>query len=78
MSENAFSAMSRQLIELFVHILTNNFVADPLRLWQQHSKSMSEYIFYNRRRLINIAALQLSDSEIQNWTLANTLGLPYW
>lgn len=32
MSENAVTAMPRQLRELFVHIITNNSVADPLRL----------------------------------------------
>lgn len=72
LEENAISAMPRQLRELFVHILTNNTVADPLRLWTEHWKIMSEDILYNRRILTNNHTLQLSDSEIQNWCLAGT------
>lgn len=72
MSENAHTAMPRQLRELFVYILTNNTVGDPLTLWQEHWKCMSDDILYTRRRVTNNSALQLSDSEMQNWCLAGT------
>lgn len=70
LSENAHSATSRQLRELFVHILTNNTVADPLRLCVEHWRSMSEDVLYNRRRLTKNSSLELTDTEIQNWCLA--------
>lgn len=70
LQENALSAMPRQLRELFVHILTNNTVDDPLRLWTEHWKSMSEDILYIRKRLTSNSSLRLIDSEIQNWCLA--------
>lgn len=69
MSENAVHAMPNQLRQLFVHILSNNQVADPLRLWKQHWVSMSEDILYSKRRSTNNINLQLSESEIQNLTL---------
>lgn len=75
LSENAVSAMPKQLRELFVHILTNNSVADPLRLWQNHCHSMSEDILLNIRRLTNNDTLQLSESEIQNLTLTGIIFL---
>lgn len=73
--ENALSAMPRQLRELFVHILTNNTVVDPLKLWIEHWKSMSEDMLYNKQRHTNNYTLELSDIEIQNWCLAGTLSL---
>lgn len=76
LQENALSAMPRQLRELFVHILTNNTVADPLRLWTENWKSMSEDIVYNRRRLTNNSTLHLTNDEIQNWSLAGTFMKP--
>lgn len=69
MSENVVSAMPRQLHELFVHIIPNNSVADPLRLWRKHCHSMSEDVLLNTRRLTNNDNLQLSESEIHNLTL---------
>ena len=68
--------MPRQLRELFVHILTNNTVADPLKLWTENWKSMSEDIVYNRRRLTNNSTLHLTNNEIQNWSLAGTFYQP--
>ena len=70
MTENASHAMPSQLRELFVHILSNNTVADPLRLWEKHWESMSEDILYSRRRLTNNMELRLSRSEIRNIALA--------
>lgn len=66
MSENAVFAMPRQLRELFVHILSNNQVADPMKLWEKHWQSMSEDILYSKRKMTNNINLQLSDSDIQN------------
>lgn len=71
MSENAVHAMPYLLRQLFVFILSNNQVADPLRLWNQHWKSMSDDVLYSRRRKAGNLSLQLSDSDIQNITLAS-------
>lgn len=70
LTENTLSAMPAQLRELFVHILTNNTVADPLRLWQSHWKGMSEDILYGRRQITNNPNLQLSEAELHNLTLS--------
>ena len=70
MIENADHAMPSQLRELFVHILSNNTVADPLKLWEKHWESMSEDILYSRRRFTNNMELRLSQSEIHNLALA--------
>lgn len=69
MSENAVHAMPQQLRELFVHILSNNQVADPLKLWEQHWVAMSDDILYSKRKMCNNVRLQLSESEIQSLTL---------
>lgn len=42
MSENTIHAMPYQLRQLFVFILSNNQVADPLKLWQEHWKAMAD------------------------------------
>ncbi|XP_074352599.1 uncharacterized protein LOC141691739 [Apium graveolens] len=70
MSENAVHAMPRQLRQLFVHILSNNQVADPLKLWERHWESMSEDILLIRRRITNNNELHLNQSDIQNFCLA--------
>lgn len=75
MSENAVHAMPRQLRELFVHILSNNQIADPLRLWEQHWVSMSEDILFSKRKLADNVHLQLSESELRNITLSGLLFL---
>lgn len=69
LSENAVHSMPRQLRELFVHILSNNQVADPSKLWDQHWESLSEDILYNRSRVTNNLNLQLSQSDIKNLCL---------
>ncbi|XP_074365252.1 uncharacterized protein LOC141706381 [Apium graveolens] len=70
MSENAVYAMPRQLRKLFVHILSNNQVADLLKLWEKHWESMSEDILLTRRRIINNNELHLNQSDIHNFALA--------
>ncbi|XP_074364503.1 uncharacterized protein LOC141705465 [Apium graveolens] len=70
MSENVVHAMPQQLRQLFVFIFSNNQVADPLKLWEQHWKSMSDDVLYNRRRLTSNTNMQLADSDIKNFTLA--------
>ena len=56
--------------ELFVHILTNNSVADPSKLWEQNWKPVSDDILYKRRLDWNNLTLQLSEMDIYNYTLA--------
>lgn len=73
MSENSIHAMPSQLRQLFVFILSNNQVADPLKLWNQHWKAMADDVLYSRRKASGNINLQLSDSDIQNITLAGEL-----
>ncbi|XP_074366848.1 uncharacterized protein LOC141707539 [Apium graveolens] len=70
MSENAVHAMPCQLRQLFVHISSNNQVADPLKLWEKHWESMFEDILLIRRRNTNNNELYLNQSDIQNFSLA--------
>lgn len=69
MSESAAYMMPCQLRELFVHIISNNQVADPLRLQEQHQVSMSDDILYSRRQMANNMNLQLDKAEIYSLTL---------
>lgn len=70
MLENVAHAMPCQLRHHFVHILSNNQIADPRKLWQEHWSSMSEDILYSRRRLSSKNDLQLRESDIQNLSFA--------
>ena len=70
MAENAHSSFPHQLREMFVNILANCSVSDPLALWNAHWRCMSDDIVLNRRRATNNNDLQLSESDIQNYALA--------
>ncbi|XP_074352765.1 uncharacterized protein LOC141691914 [Apium graveolens] len=70
MLENVVHAMPHQLRQLFVHILSNNQVADPLKLWEKHWESMYEDILLTRRWITNNNELHLNQSDIQNFALA--------
>ncbi|XP_074356265.1 uncharacterized protein LOC141695964 [Apium graveolens] len=69
MTENSNHAMPFQMRQLFVFILSNNQVTDPLKLWQQHWKAMVNDVLYSRRKISGNVNLQLSESDIQNITL---------
>ncbi|XP_074324093.1 uncharacterized protein LOC141661011 [Apium graveolens] len=69
MTENFNHAMLFQLRQLFVFILSNNQVADPLKLWQHHWKAMTDDVLYSRHKFFGNVNLQLSESDIQNITL---------
>ncbi|XP_074373466.1 uncharacterized protein LOC141713790 [Apium graveolens] len=69
MSENVVHVMLYQLRQLFVFILSNNQVADPLKLWNEHWKALSDDVLYSRRKSTGNINLQLSESDIQNITL---------
>lgn len=68
--ENSYSAMPHQIRALFVHILTNCPVSDPLTLWKRHWQCMSEDLLYFRRKLTRNDSLHLSQSQLENYTLA--------
>ena len=68
--ENAESGMPFQLRSMFVHILTNCPVADPLKLWTDNWKLLSEDIEYNKRKISGNQNLNLSDADLENYTLA--------
>lgn len=69
MTENSQHAMPQQLRELFVHILSNTQVAEPLRLWDKHWPSMSDDFLHSRRQATHNKSLQLGDDELQNLAL---------
>lgn len=55
---------------MFVHILTNCPVADPLKLWTEHWKTMSEDILYSKRKAADNQNINLSEHDLENYTLA--------
>ncbi|XP_074363228.1 uncharacterized protein LOC141703684 [Apium graveolens] len=68
--ENAESGMPFQLRSMFVHILTNCPVADPLKLWTDNWKFLSHDILYNKRKKSGNVELKLSDADLENYKLA--------
>ncbi|XP_074357752.1 uncharacterized protein LOC141697344 [Apium graveolens] len=70
LEENAFSAMPTQIRAMFVNILENCSVSDPLALWEKHWPALSEDVLYIRRKISDNIHLTLSEYEIQNYALA--------
>lgn len=70
--ENSQTAFPQQLRSMFVHILTNCPVADPLKLWQNHWTSMSDDILYSKRKVLKNEELTLSIIDLENYTLAGS------
>uniref|UniRef100_A0A0D3D610 ATP-dependent DNA helicase n=1 Tax=Brassica oleracea var. oleracea TaxID=109376 RepID=A0A0D3D610_BRAOL len=69
MTEAATWATPQQLRELFVMLLVHCEVLSPLKLWNAFWKYMSEDIVYQQRRLLNFTDYDLSDVELQTYTL---------
>ncbi|CAN6807622.1 unnamed protein product, partial [Brassica oleracea] len=69
MTEAATWATPRQLRELFAMLLVHCEVSSPLKLWDAFWKYMSEDIVYQQRRLLNFTDYDLSDVELQTYTL---------
>ncbi|XP_063936175.1 uncharacterized protein LOC108225973 [Daucus carota subsp. sativus] len=70
MKENAYSSLAHQLREMFVNILCYCSVTNPGNLWQLHWQSMADDIIHKKRKESDDNSLQLSESDIQNYTLA--------
>ncbi|XP_074378070.1 uncharacterized protein LOC141719593 [Apium graveolens] len=70
LEENAFSAMPTQIRAMFVNILENCSVSDPLALWEKHWPAFSNDVLYMRRKISDNIHLTLSKYEIQNYALA--------
>ncbi|WOG92442.1 hypothetical protein DCAR_0311711 [Daucus carota subsp. sativus] len=70
MEENAHSSLAHQLREMFVNILCYCSVTNPGDLWQLHWQSMADDIIHKKRKESDDNSLQLSESDIQNYTLA--------
>ncbi|KAK1388932.1 hypothetical protein POM88_017110 [Heracleum sosnowskyi] len=70
LKENSHSAFPQQIRSMFVHILTNCPVADPLRLWEEHWTTMSDDILYSKRKASGNQNLTLGDEDLMNYTLA--------
>ncbi|KAL8114699.1 hypothetical protein AgCh_021534 [Apium graveolens] len=68
LQENAESGMPFQLRSMFVHILTNYPVADPLKLWTDNWKFLSDDILYNKRKKSDNVELKLFDADFENYT----------
>ncbi|KAL4345268.1 hypothetical protein AHAS_Ahas11G0261400 [Arachis hypogaea] len=58
-----------QLRQLFSTILVHCEVVDPYRLWESNWKLLSEDILYKQRRLLDLPNLQLTDEQLQNYSL---------
>lgn len=58
-----------QLRQLFSTILLHCEVVNPGSLWESNWKILSEDILYKQRRLLNFPDLQLSDEQLQNYSL---------
>ncbi|KAK1377287.1 hypothetical protein POM88_033480 [Heracleum sosnowskyi] len=74
LKENSHSAFPQQIRSMFVHILTNCPVADPLRLWEEHWTTMSDDILYSKRKASGNQNLTLGDEDLMNYTLADIAG----
>ncbi|XP_074337057.1 uncharacterized protein LOC141674238 [Apium graveolens] len=70
LEENAFSAMPTQIQAMFVNILANCSMSDPLALWEKHWPALSDDVLYIRRKIYDNIHLTLSEYEIQNYDLA--------
>ncbi|XP_074346774.1 uncharacterized protein LOC141685581 [Apium graveolens] len=70
LEENAVSAMPTQIRAMFVNILENCYVSDPLALWEKHWPTLSNDVIYMRRKISDNIHLTLSEYEIQNYALA--------
>ncbi|KAL8156433.1 hypothetical protein AgCh_001501 [Apium graveolens] len=68
--ENSHHATSSQLCQLFVHILVNCEVNNPLKLWNDHINDFTDDILWMRRRVLNNNDLLLPEDEIKFWALA--------
>ncbi|XP_074377538.1 uncharacterized protein LOC141719052 [Apium graveolens] len=71
LEENAFSAMPTQIQAMFVNILANCSVSDPLALWETHLLALSNDVLYIRRKISDNIHLTLSEYEIQKYALAD-------
>lgn len=69
MTEAASWATPQQLRELFVMLLVHCEVSSPRKLWNAFWKFMSEDIVYQQRRLLNFADYDITDLELQTYTL---------
>lgn len=58
-----------QLRQLFSTILLHCEVVNPGSLWESNWKILSEDVLYRQRRLLNFPDLQLSDEQLQNYSL---------
>ncbi|XP_074351924.1 uncharacterized protein LOC141691078 [Apium graveolens] len=70
LEENVFSTMPIQIRAIFVNILVNCSVSDPLALWEKFWPTLSDDVLYMRRKISDNIHLTLSEYEIQNYTLA--------
>ncbi|KAL1189417.1 hypothetical protein V5N11_012169 [Cardamine amara subsp. amara] len=69
MAESSQWAYACQLRELFVLILIYCEVVDPLKLWNNCWRSLSEDILHMQRRRLGFEELNLQDKEIQQYVL---------
>ncbi|XP_074358786.1 uncharacterized protein LOC141698074 [Apium graveolens] len=70
LEENAFSAMPTQIWAMFVNILANCSVSDPLALWEKHWPALSDDVLHIRCKISDNIHLTLSEYEILNYALA--------
>ncbi|XP_072064478.1 uncharacterized protein [Arachis hypogaea] len=69
LKEASMWGTENQLCQLFSTILVHCEVVDPCHLWESNWKLLSEDILYKQRRLLDLPNLQLTDEQLQNYSL---------
>jgi hypothetical protein len=58
--------IATQLRELFITILIHYEVNDPLKLWEENWRGMSDDILRRQRRILQHPELELNEDQIRN------------
>jgi len=69
MKEASLWATANQLRNLFVTLLVHCEVINPLKLWNSYWIDLSEDMVFEQRKLFNFRRMNLSEEEMQSYTL---------
>ena len=69
MSEAAQWASGNELRNLFVTILIHYQVSDSNKLWENNYKILAEYMTSMKRKRLHLKDLQLTDKQIEAYSL---------
>ncbi|XP_020272660.1 ATP-dependent DNA helicase RRM3-like [Asparagus officinalis] len=68
--EASYSSSGRQMRQLFAQILIFGEVVDPKKLWNDNWKCLTEGFIELQRKLLNMATLDMTDTQLQNHALS--------